>query len=76
MGTIPKQNPKQPEKEEDLQNSPIKIERNEEQIPNQPAQIDHPSTSENETEEHEMAEQETLPINGSIKWENPIAQQE
>ena len=76
MGTIPKQNPQQPEEEkfeeeEEFQNSPIKIERNEEEIPNQPAQIDHSSTGEDQTGEQEMAEQETLPINGSIKRGKP-----
>ena len=41
MGTTPKQNPQQPEEEEEgLQNSPIKIERNEEGTPiSQPKMI-------------------------------------
>ena len=43
---------------------PVKNERNEEEIPNQPVQYDHPSTSGDETEETEIPVLETLPIQG------------
>ena len=79
MGTVLKQKKEgsktlQQTEEEEMQNLPVKIERNEEEISNQPAQNDHPSTSEDETEEPETPVRETLPIQGSIMLEKQTLQ--
>ena len=50
---------------------PVKKERNEEEIPNEPVKYDHRSISGDEIEEPEVPVQETLPIQGSVKWEKP-----
>ena len=75
MGTVSKQKvegskPHQRIEEEMKKKLPVKNERNEEEIQSPPVQNDHTSTCGDESEEPETPVQETLPIEGSVKWEN------
>ena len=75
MRTVSKQKvegskPHQRIEEEMKKKLPVKNERNEEEIQSPPVQNDHSSTCGDETEEPETPVQETLPIEGSVKWEN------